>query len=274
LTERSRSGTADFTSIILPTHTKVDDIGRLSDEMNRFRRYVQRWDTALNPQLHYHDGTSLIIFGLVESPESPGRPAPTLEETLETTFYCEHYSTYAGPSEADIKELINRAIRKLKKLNSQPSDGACPPKTFLTCETYETLLHNGITWSIQDSGEGRDRVFDLVTIAQTRVAALRDKVTVHGDVQLRNILVRDGREPHFIDYANCGPGHPCFDLVRLESAVLFYCFRINSHEDELAALLLDILCGRDDAAILAAHPIFCTSRTNRVAMHVSPAGRR
>ena len=61
-------------------------------------------------------------------------------------------------------------------------------------------------------------------MARSKVDALAEIVTVHGDVQLRNILVRDGREPHFIDYANCGPGHPCYDLVRLESAVLFYCF--------------------------------------------------
>ena len=250
-----------------PLVAKVDDMSRLSDEMDRFKRYAQRWDTTLNPQLHYHAGTSLIIFGLVESPDSPGQPAPTLEETLETMFYREHHPTYQGPSEDDLKELITRAIRKLQKLNKQPSDGACPPKTFLECEPYETLRKNGITWSIQNSEPAGGSVFDLVSLARSRVEALADKVTVHGDVQLRNILVRDGREPHFIDYAFCGPGHPCFDLVRLESAVLFYCFRMNSNEDKLATLFLDILNGSDAAAIHAAHPIFCSSRTNRIAIH-------
>jgi Phosphotransferase enzyme family len=255
-----------------PLVAKVDEVGRLSDEMNRFKRYAQRWDTALNPQLHFHAGTSLIIFGLVESPDSPGRPAPTLEETLETMYYCEHWpDSYQGPGEDDLRELINRAIRKLQRLNSQANDGACSRKTYMSCEPYDTLRRIGMNWSIE-STDGRS-VFELAYQARGIVAALGEAVTVHGDVQLRNILVRDGREPHFIDYANCGPGHPCYDLVRLESAVVFYCFRMNSDERELAALFLDVLNGRDEAAIRDAHPVFCSSRTNRLAIHTSVACR-
>ena len=251
-----------------PLVAKVDDVSRLSDEMNRFKRYAQKWDTTLYPQLHFHAGTSLIIFGLLESPDSPGRPAPTLEETLEMMFYREHWpGPYQGPCEAELRELINRAIQKLKRLNSRPSDGACSRKTFIECEPYETVGRTGMIWSIEHSGGGENSVFNFVHMARSRIDALSEKVIVHGDVQLRNILVRDGREPHFIDYANCGPGHPCYDLVHLESAVLFYCFRMNGNEDALAALFVDILNGRDEAAILAAHPIFCSSRTNRVAIH-------
>ncbi|MDR3620568.1 MAG: phosphotransferase [Paludisphaera borealis] len=250
-----------------PLVAKVDNVSRLSDEMNRYRRYVQSWDTALNPQLHYHAGTSLIIFGLVESPDSPGRPAPTLEETLESIFYHEHHPPYGGPSETDLKELINRATQKLRRLNSKASDGACSRKTFIECEPYDKLRRIGINWSIGNADRGGESVFEFVTIARNRVESLAEKVIVHGDVQLRNILVRDGREPHFIDYANCGPGHPCYDLVRLESAVLFYCFRMNGDEAALATLFLDILSGRDEATIQASHPIFCSSITNRVAIH-------
>lgn len=251
-----------------PLVAKVDEFGRLSDEMNRFKRYAQKWDTALSPQLHFHAGTSLIIFGLVESPESPGRPAPTLEETLETMFYCEHWpDSYQGPDEGDLRELINRAIRKLQRLNSQPSDGACSRKTFVKCEPYDTLRRSGMTWSIEPTDGSGSNIFDLAYIARNRVDALGERVTVHGDVQLRNVLVRDGREPHFIDYANCGPGHPCYDLVRLESAVVYYCFRMNSNERDLAALFLDILKGCDETAVHAAHPVFFTSRTNRLAIH-------
>ena len=251
-----------------PLVAKVDDLSRLSDEMNRFKRYAQRWDTALNPQLHYHAETSLIIFGLLESPDSPGRPAPTLEETLETMFYCEHWpQDYQGPNESDLKELINRAIRKLKRLNSQVSDNACLQKTFTKCEPYETLSRTGMKWSIEPLGRNGGCVFQYVDTAKNRIEDFAQKVTVHGDVQLRNILVRDRQEPHFIDYANCGPGHPCYDLVRLESALLFYCFRMNSDEQSLAKLFLDILNGHDEAAIHAAHPVFCSSRTNRIAIH-------
>lgn len=251
-----------------PLVAKVDEVSRLSDEMLRFKRYAQKWDTALNPQLHYHAGTSLIIFGLVESHESPGRPAPTLEETLETMFYCEHWpDSYQGPDEDDLRELINRSIQKLQRLNAQPNDGACTRKTFLKCEPYETLRRIGMDWTVQPCDGSGGSVFEFVYTARGRVESLADSAIVHGDVQLRNILVRDGREPHFIDYANCGPGHPCFDLVRLESAILFYCFRMNGDEHELAAVLLDILYGRDEAAIQTSHATFCTSRTNRLALY-------
>jgi hypothetical protein len=255
-----------------PLVAKVDEVSRLSDEMYRFKRYAQRWDTALNPQLHFHAGTSLIIFGLVESPDSPGRPAPTLEETLETMFYCEHWpDSYQGPSEDDLRELINRAIRKLQRLNSQANDGACSRKTYVSCEPYDTLRRIGMRWSVEGM-DGRS-VFELAYQARGIVDALGEAVTVHGDVQLRNILVRDGREPHFIDYANCGPGHPCYDLLRLEAAVVFFCFRMNSNEREIAVLFLDVLNGRDEAAIREAHPIFCSSRTNRFAIHTCIACR-
>ena len=187
-------------------------------------------------------------------------------------YYCEHWpDSYQGPGEDDLRELINRAIRKLQRLNSQANDGACSRKTYMSCEPYDTLRRSGMNWSIE-STDGRS-VFELAYQARGIVAALGEAVTVHGDVQLRNILVRDGREPHFIDYANCGPGHPCYDLVRLESAVVFYCFRMNSDERELAALFLDVLNGRDEAAIRDAHPVFCSSRTNRLAIHTSVACR-
>ncbi|MHB1557460.1 MAG: phosphotransferase [Isosphaeraceae bacterium] len=257
-----------------PLVAKIDDVEHLRDEMKRFRRYAQRWDEALSPQLHYHAGTSLIVFGLVESPDQPGRPAPTLEETLESMFYGEHWpGEYRGPSEADLRQLVIRAIRKLQRLNRQVNDGGCKPKTHVLFEPYETLRGNGVNWKIGHSDGSDGSVFEFVEAARSRIAALGDQVIVHGDVQLRNILVRDGREPHFIDYANCGPGHPCFDLARLESAILFYCGRMNGDERELGTVLFDILAGRPEAEIARRHPLFCTSRTNRLAIHACCACR-
>ena len=251
-----------------PLIAKVDAVDRLSDEMSRFQRYAQRWDNALNPQLHFHSGTSLIIFGLVESADSPGRPAPTLEETLESMFYSEHLSgEYRGPNEEGLRQLIGRAIFKLQKLNSQDNDGACTPQSHVQCEPFETLRQLGMTWNVGHSDGSDGSVFDFVEAASNKIQAMGEPVIVHGDVQLRNILVRDGREPHFIDYANCGPGHPCFDIVRLESAILFYCGRMNGDDRELGAVLFDILSGRNEGEIRESHPLFCTSRTNRLAIY-------
>lgn len=257
-----------------PLVAKVDVVDRLSDEMHRFQRYAQKWDAALGPQLHYHAGTSLIIFGLVESPQTPGRPAPTLEETLETMYYCEHRTeSYQGPDENELRELVNRAIRKLQRLNAVHNDNHCKNKTNVFCEPYQSISRLGMHWNIEPCDGAGGSVFDHVPTATHRVDRLINEAIVHGDVQLRNILVRDGREPHFIDYANCGPGHPCFDLVRLECAVLFFCGRMNGGEREFAALLLDVLLGRTETEIHAAHTLFCTSRTNRLAIHACIACR-
>ncbi|MEW4569498.1 phosphotransferase [Tautonia sp. JC769] len=256
-----------------PFVAKMDDPCRLNDEMDRFRRYAQRWDTQLNPQLHYHAGTSLILFGLLDSPTTPGVPAPTVEETFESIYYHEHYPPYAGPSEADTRELISRTISKLRQLNALRNDGACERRIAIECQPFDRLREAGLRWHVGHPGRVDETVFELTAAASNRVAEMADQAIVHGDVQLRNILVRDGREPHLIDYANCGPGHPCFDLVRLESAVLYYCFRMHSDESALAALLQDILLGRDESEICSAHPLFCRSVTNRLAIHTCIACR-
>lgn len=256
-----------------PFVAKVDDVERLREEMQRFRRYAQRWDASLNPCLHFHSGISLILFGLVESPDKPGQPAPTLEETLETMFYCEHWGDYQGPSEDDLRELIKRTIKKLQRLNSQPGDGMHKPLAFLQIEPYRTLRTQGHEWKIGHSDGSDGSIFDYEERASVKVAELEDRSIVHGDVQLRNILVRDGREPHFIDYAYCGPGHPCLDLARLESAILFFCGRMNGDEREFGSVLFDVLDGKTEEDVKRKHPSFCTTRTNRLAIFTSLACR-
>src|SRR5207302_5509218 len=103
----------------------------------------------------------------------------------------------------------------------------------------------GIAWTIPDrDGVERD-IFAFRPRARRLVVTLAKYATVHGDVHLRNILVRDDRDPHFIDYAYSGPGHPCFDLVRLESALLFRGFRLTADERLTARLLRMLLEGAD-----------------------------
>lgn len=256
-----------------PFVAKVDAVERLRDEMQRFRRYAERWDSSLKPCLHFHSGISLILFGLVECPDKPGQPAPTLEETLESMFYCEHWGDYQGPSEDDLRELIVRTIRKLRRLNSQANDGWCKPISFLKAEPYLPLRDQGHEWKIGHFDGSDGSVFDFVEQAVTRVGELAEQAIVHGDVQLRNILVRDGKEPHFIDYAYCGPGHPCLDLARLEAAIFYFCGRMNGDERELGAVFFDILQGKSEEDVKRRHPIFCTTRTNRLAIFTGLACR-
>jgi hypothetical protein len=55
--------------------------------------------------------------------------------------------------------------------------------------------------------------------AELKFERLASAGVVHGDVHLRNILVRGDTEAHLIDYAGSGPGHPAVDLARLELAL-------------------------------------------------------
>ena len=151
----------------------------------------------------------------------------------------EHWpGPYQGSERSRFKELINRAIRKLQRLNAKPNTVLAHARLSSSARPYETLRRIGMMVNMGHSGGSGNSVFEFVDMAaKENRRALCESVTVHGDVQLRNILVRDGREPHFIDYANCGRAIPCYDLVRLESAVLFYCFRMNSDEGDLSSIV-------------------------------------
>ena len=88
---------------------------------------------------------------------------------------------------------------------------------------------------MEPSGCGCGRSpLDLRLDAARLVAEAATIATVHGDMNLRNVLVRDGREPFLIDYAYSGPGHPCFDLVRFESALMFQMFRMTDEDPACA----------------------------------------
>jgi hypothetical protein len=250
---------------------KMDEIPRLEEEMRRFQRYASRWDDRLAPRLHFHAGTGLILFALVDSPDAPGRPAPTLQERIEAAVYGEHWREgYRGPAEADLCQLIDRAIAKLERLNRQPcTDGAVPSLAWIGLDTLEVTLRRGLRWSILDV-DGKEVDAFAWRQRATRVAgSLARHATVHGDVHLRNILVRDDREPHFIDYAYCGPGHPCFDLVRLESALLFTCFRMTADELTIARMHHGLLTGASETDIAGNFPALATSVVNRLAVYAS-----
>jgi hypothetical protein len=250
---------------------KIDDLPLLEEEIRRFREFIAWWDTGLSPRLHFHAGIGLIAFALVEDHGQPGRPAPTLEERLQEALYDELWQgPRQGPAEEDLSIAIDRAVLKLERLNARRSaDSTVPSLAWLTLDAVEAVLARGMAWSIPDcDGQGAD-VFAYRQRARRMVVSLGKHATVHGDIHLRNILVRDDRDPHFIDYACSGPGHPCFDLVRLESAILFRCFRLTDEERLTARLLRTLLEGGDEAQAATAFPSLLASVGNRLAVRAA-----
>ena len=148
-------------------------------------------------------------------------------------------------AEDHLTEALDRSVRKLQHLNGRECrDTATRSLAWLDVDMLESAMTNGLLWEFA-AIDGRDS--DILSIRHRALAIIeprRSLAIVHGDIHLRNILIRDEREPCFIDYAYSGPGHPCFDLVRLESAILFRCFRMTGDEAKIARLPLRVLEGR------------------------------
>lgn len=249
---------------------KIDTLPLLQEEVRRFREFIAWWDTGLSPRLHFHAGTGLVLFALVEDHGQPGQPAPTLEERLEEALYDELWTgPRQGPAEGDLGAAIDRAVQKLERLNARCCVGSTVPSLGVPLDAVDAILQRGITWTIPDCEGVVGDVFAYRRRARRLIGNLARYATVHGDIHLRNILVRDDRDPHFIDYACSGPGHPCFDLVRLESALLFRCFRLTAEECLTARLLRSLLEGSDETTAATAFPTLLTSIGNRLAVRAA-----
>jgi hypothetical protein len=249
----------------VPLVAKIHDIDRLEDEMRRFRTYIAHWDADLSPCLHFHAGTGLILFSLVEAPGAPGQPAPTLEERMDRLLLGEPWDDQSDAA-ADLAVLIDRAVDKLSDLNARPCrDPDMESWAWLGLDGVDNTLRKGLEWEFRSRGGETLDVFALRKRA-VRLAQPRSKqATVHGDVQLRNVLVRD-RTPHLIDYALSGPGHPCFDLARLEASILFHCFRMTAGEWACTDLFRLLLEGSDEVRAARDFPLLCAPAGNRLAV--------
>ena len=198
----------------IPFIAKIDEIKRLRDEMERFCRFVRPWDDRLRPCLYFHAGIGVIVFALVDSPGSPGQPVPTLDDRLRVATFGELSGKgQSVPLETDLAMTIARAIEKLARLNSKTcEDNSLPSYQWLDIKGLEAMLTGGVAWTIPAGADGSKNALAVRQKAMKIAQRLIHKALIHGDSHLRNVLVRDDREPYFIDYAYSGPGHPCFDL--------------------------------------------------------------
>jgi Ternary complex associated domain 9 len=250
----------------VPLIAKLDDIVSLRDEMERFERFIHPWDALLSPCLHFHAGVGVIVFTLVHQAGSSDIPAPTLEDRLRAAMLAElGPPSDLAPREENLGLAMDRAIDRLADLNSRPCQpGTLPSRQWLDVGGLEAMISRGTTWHFNGD------VLGFRKRASEQVQRFATRATVHGDVHLRNVLLRDDREPHFIDYALSGPGHPCFDLVRLESALFFQCFRMTDIEHRVAALARLLAEERvTEADVHNQFPELCSCLGNRLAIRAS-----
>ena len=217
-----------------PLVAKIDLKQHIRDEATRFLTFIGPADHDLRPEAYFHQSTGVIIFGLV-----PGggddliAPAPTLEENLRELWIADVYdNSGARPAlEDDAKMAIRSAIGKIKRISSSALSPGFTSVANPWMKTFEDAEDRGHFWGLSvEAVSARKR-------AQTRFSSLALRVPVHGDIHLRNILVRAGREAHLIDYARSGPGHPALDLVRLELALFLSAFKQTADVETCQQLL-------------------------------------
>jgi hypothetical protein len=206
----------------IPLVAKIDRKEFILDEGRRFFTFISGADMRLQPSVQIHGATGVIIFGLVDERTDGLLAAPTLENVLQELWWSETYKYKAAPSslQDDLTAGVVHAAEKLAALNRKGAtehnfqDVAGP-----YIEAFKEVESNGLTWGISvDAVRERDK-------AEAIFARLPGRATVHGDIHLRNILVRGFREAYIIDYARSGPGHPATDLVRLELSLFINAFR-------------------------------------------------
>lgn len=255
-----------------PFVAKIDEKDSIRQEILRFRVFIESWDPQLHPSVYMHNSCGVIVFGLVSDESSPAEPAPSLEARIRRLWESEIYGLAEGvvaPNHEELVKAITIASEKLLRLNQIPAtnpDFVC--FAYPAVSAFERLESTGIDLGFS---EGARRARE---IAKKRFNLLQHSATVHGDVNLRNILLGGDRFAYFIDYASSGPGHPSIDLIRLELSLYLGAFQQSGPEQSCTELQHAISVERATYADLVQEfPGLVRSLTNQVCIRGSIAAR-
>ena len=246
----------------VPVIVKIDTKELILDEARRFLTFIYKDNQELKPETHFHGAAALIVFGIIPSLSlEKEQPAPTLESRMSDFWYGEMASPPNLQDEVSLVKGVTDAIRRIVLLNKQ----RCSTATF-TCKAnpYLNILKQmesrGFNWGFSQSA------IDKRNAAEETIKCASEKAVCHGDAHTRNVLIR-GEEGFLIDYANSGPGHPCCDLVKLESSIYFTRFTQFGTDAELINFQYDLSVSKLalDELLTNYHGLI-NSRTNQLAL--------
>jgi hypothetical protein len=212
---------------------KLDELAALQDELSRARQAIpSTWLTAGDLCLYSLGGRGALLQRLLVDLDSPQDGAPSLRERLRECSAWERGRT--GIPEPEVVELcqgVDRLVGKVVLLNRPAAD---EPSTlgWMDAKPLERLAGLNIHWQVGEPGGDFD---PTVYLDRTR-EILRGHPTervVHGDLHTGNALMLDTRTPDLIDFALAGSGHPCFDLVRVSSAIAYEFLRQLQDEGQM-----------------------------------------
>ena len=218
----------------------------------------------LKPYVHFHSDVGIIIWGSICDSSKPSELAPTLESIISKACGNEVWSEDNSEIECiKLKTIINNATNKLFLLNKPMNQNSKSFDSFayLRGSSLKKLEKKGIIFNFHLESD-IEKISIYIEKAHQVLEPHNNKANVHGDINLKNILVRN-TESYVIDYDNTGPGHPAYDLVRLECSLVFQFLRALGTEDEFVELQKSISIDFETFENLKLkHPIWFSSFVN------------
>lgn len=241
------------------------------DEGVRFRRFIRHWDSRLWSEVYFHGEDAVTLTGLIGHDIDPNEPAATVESQL-SELWNDEWLGAAEPSELQRRAMflasgLVGAAGRLATLNRQraPDDDVS--------DVAPTVSHIGrLEAAGLDVGLGQ-KAIEARALAKERFHRLGRAAVVHGDVHLRNMVVRGGADIHFVDFAASGPGHPAEDLVRMELALYTGVVRQFESDEQCTEFQRVLTQGAPVEELRERFPAFFSCSVNLACAHGMVAAR-
>lgn len=224
---------------------KLDEMCPLQWEVERARR-VAPPSQPVQMRLYSLAGRAVLIQQLVANLDNPIEDAPSLRERLAARSAWERgRRSDTEPRLDDLLVGVERLVKMVAEVNAG-SEAGLDTHSWMTVEPLQYLADLGVRWSIETDGKPFDPS-DVLPWVETKLDELKTACLVHGDLHTGNVLMLDDRTPRLIDFALAGAGHPCFDLVRVSSAIIYSSLRPVVSEQEMRRFFARAHVDRVDA---------------------------
>ncbi len=247
---------------------KLDELPDLEAELDRARRTMPpRWLTSGELCLYSLGGRGVLLQRLLGDLDSPEEGAPSLHDRLRDCAAWENGRR--GTPEPELSQLnlgLDRLVEKVVELNRAAGDEPAS-RGWMDAKPLVRLAGFDVRWQVGEAGDQFDPITHLDR-AKEILDTHQGRTVIHGDLHAGNALMPDTRTPDLIDFAMAGSGHPCFDLVRISSAITYGFLRQLDGETQFRAFFKRLhVDGADEAELKAEFPGLLTGIGGQVALH-------
>lgn len=253
---------------------KLDHLPDLQAELERARQAIPpTWPSAGEMCLCSLNGRGVLLQRLLVDLDRPEDGAPSLRERLRDCAAWERGRPGIPEPRLELMlEGVDRLVNRVVELNRNAGEEPAS-KGWMDAKTLARLAELEVRWRVGSDGAE----FDPAEHLQRAKEILDDhgaSRVVHGDLHAANLLMLDDRTPDLIDFALAGRGHPCFDLVRISSAIAYEFFRLLEGEAQLRIFFSRLhLDGASEAELKTEFPGLLCGIGSAVSLHALVACR-